>query len=89
MNDTVTLTEAKARWNAHTRHVISDKARRAARRGKRWFDNAVPAIVLGASDAPEFMFGFRRNESGHVYAYDLAQTFRTRTLDTARPGCVG
>lgn len=71
MSKPVTLAEAKARWKTHTRHVITNEARRAGSHRTEWMDGEVPCVILGDPNEPRFVFGFRRNDStGHVYAYD-------------------
>lgn len=62
--NTTTMSEAKARWNDHTRHVISDAALAAARKRKKWCMESNPVLILGDD---EFRLEFLK-ASGRIFA---------------------
>lgn len=65
----VTLVEAKARWSSHTRHCLTDEARRAlSPSGRVWaLHHGVPIV---ASKCGHHVLYFMRSDTGHVYASD-------------------
>lgn len=69
INNSVTLNEAQTRWATHTRKVVTNAVRLAAKRGTEWRNGSVPCVILGSVNEPRYVFGFRRSDTGHVYAY--------------------
>ncbi len=65
--DKVTLAQAKARWNAHTRRVLNSGARRLADDLTEWGTCAgAPMVRLGMSG--QLILYFYRNDAGHVFS---------------------
>jgi len=61
-----TLKEAKQRYASHTKSVLSDTARAAAKSKKEWeVKDGVPTLILGNG---QFYIEFFKSEFGHTFA---------------------
>ena len=78
-----TITEARARWNKHTRHVITDEAARLVKRATWTLDaDGNPALaILGEGT----LFVFFKDARDHVWSQSMMHrlTKSQVALDTA------
>jgi hypothetical protein len=67
----VTLKEAQARWNNHTRYVLTDSARESFKAGRNWGNSGFTPVIRSKDGL--YSIYFMRDRNGRVFAteYEL------------------
>jgi hypothetical protein len=65
-----TMREARKRWSSHTKHVLTDDAKRAAKESVVWDEGYQPVVILGRDARYRFVFEF--GVGGNVHARQIS-----------------